>query len=247
MMAWVELAYSKSQVKRAGKVLRDSVRHPLTIDEQTVRDAELALENWRSAHAFALNSVQMTLRRQVERAQLTADVSQRLKERRTIIDKLLREPTMQLSTMQDIAGCRAVVPDLADVRQVVDGWHEARLRKLEIVEEYDYLEVSRPSGYRAYHLIVRHGEQGRLVEVQLRSQLQHAWAVAVESVGRTRGQSLKTGQGTPELLARFHRVAVYLAAVELGQPIDASLRSEAHDFLTMLQAGPTAPEGDHDD
>jgi hypothetical protein len=75
-------------VKRAGKVLSDSVRHPLTIDEQTVRDAELVLENWRSAHAFALNSVQMTLRRQVDQAQLTADVSRRLKERRTIIEKL---------------------------------------------------------------------------------------------------------------------------------------------------------------
>ena len=153
---------------------------------------------------------------------------------------------MQLPTMQDIAGCRAVVPDLAAVRQVVDGWHDAHLRKLEIVEEYDELEASRPSGYRAYHLIVRHGEQGRLVEVQLRSQLQHAWAVAVESVGRTRGQSLKTGQGTPELLERFRRVAEYLAAIELGQPIDASLRSEAQDFLTMLQAGHRAPEGDHD-
>ena len=189
----------------------------------------------------------MTLRRQVERAQLTADVSQRLRERRTIIDKLLREVAMQLSTMQDIAGCRAVVPDLAAALQVVDGWHEARLRKLEIVEEYDELKVSRPSGYRAYHLIVHHGEQGRLVEVKLRSELQHAWAVAVESVGRTRGQSLKTGQGTPELLARFRRVADYLAAVELGQPIDASLRSEAHDLLTVLQTGPPAPEGDHDD
>ena len=245
-MAWVELAYSKSQVKQAGKVLRDSVRHPLTIDEQTVREAELVLENWRSAHAFALNSLQMTLRRQVDHAQVTADSSQRLKERRTIIDKLLREPTMQLSTMQDIAGCRAVLPDLAAVRQVIDGWHNARLRKLEIVEEYDYLEVARPSGYRAYHLIVRHEEQGRLVEVQLRSQLQHAWAVAVESVGRTRGQSLKTGQGTPELLERFRRVAQYLAALELGHEIDASLRSEAQDFLTMLQAGHPAPEGDHD-
>ncbi len=166
----------------------------------------------------------MTLRRQVERTQLTADVSQRLKERRTTIGKFLHEPTMQLPTMQDIAGCRAVVPDLDAVRQVVDGWHEARLRKLEIVEESDELEVPRPSGYRAYHLIVRHGEQGQLVEVQLRSQLQHAWAVAVESVGRTCGQSLKTGQGTPELLARFRRVAGYLAAVELEQPIDASPR-----------------------
>ena len=129
----------------------------------------------------------MTLRRQVERAQLTADVSQRLKERHTVIDKLLCEVTMQPSTMQDIAGCRVVVPDLDAVRQVVDGWHEARLRELEIVEEYDHLEVPRPSGYPADHLIVRHAEQGRLVEVQLGSQLQHAWAVAVESVGRTRG------------------------------------------------------------
>jgi len=102
----------------------------------------------------------MTLRRRVDRAQLTADISQRLKERRTIIDKLLREPTMQLSTMQDIAGCRAVLPDLAAVHQVVDAWHDARLHKLEIVEEYDDLEVARPSGYRAYHLIVRHEEQG---------------------------------------------------------------------------------------
>jgi len=189
----------------------------------------------------------MALHRRIGRAQLTADISQRLTERRTIIDKLLREPTMQLSTMQDIAGCRAVLPDRDAVRQVVDGWHDARLRKLEIVEEYDYLEVARPSGYRAYHLILRHEEQGRLVEVQLRSQRQqHAWAVAVESVGRTRGQSLKTGQGTPELLARFRRVAQYLGAVELGHPIDASLRSEAQFFLTMLQAGHPAPEGEHD-
>ena len=84
------------------------------------------------------------------------------------------------------------------------------------------------------------------MEVQLRSQLQHAWAVAVESVGRTQGQSLKTGQGTPELLERFRRVDQYLAALELGQEIDASLRSEAQDFLTMLQAGHPAPERDHD-
>jgi putative GTP pyrophosphokinase len=111
-MTWVELAHSKREVKRAGKTLRDSVLHPLTIDEQTVRHAELILENWRSAHAFAVNSVQWTLRRLVERRGQTADVSQPLKKRRTIIDKLLREPTMQLSTMQDIARCRAVLPDL---------------------------------------------------------------------------------------------------------------------------------------
>ena len=94
----------------------------------------------------------------VDRAQLTADVSQRLTERRTIIDRLLAEPTMKLPTMQDIAGCRAVLPDLAAIRHLVDGWHDApdSLQKLEIVEEYNYLEVPRPSGYQAYHLIVSH-------------------------------------------------------------------------------------------
>jgi hypothetical protein len=58
---------------------------------------------------------------------------------------------------------------------------------------------------------------------------------------------LKTGQGAPERLARFRSVAQYLAALELGQPIDASRRSEAQDFLIMLQTGDTAPEGGHDD
>jgi ppGpp synthetase/RelA/SpoT-type nucleotidyltranferase len=233
-------------VKRAGRTVRDRVLHPLAIDEQTVRHAELVLENWRSAHAFALNRVQMTLRRQVERAGQTADVSQRLKERRTIIDMLLREPTMQLSTMQDIAGCRAVLPDLDGVRQVVGAWHEASLRQLEIIEDYDYLDTTRPSGYRACHLIVRHGQHGRVVEVQLRSQLQHDWAVAVEAVGRTRGQSLMTRRGSAELLERFRRIAEYLAAVEHGHEIDPSLRSEAEAFNAMLRASSSGPGGDHD-
>lgn len=76
------------------------------------------------------------------------------------------------------------------------------VRKLEIVEEYDYLEVPRPSGYRAYHLIVHHGEQGRLVEVQLRSQLQHAWAVAVVSLGRIRGRGNLTGSAPKNVVTR---------------------------------------------
>ena len=52
--------------------------------------------------------------------------------------------------------------------------------------------------------------------------------------------------GHSELLARFRRVAQYLTALELDHPIDAWLRPEAQDFLTMLQAGHPAPEGEHD-
>ena len=56
--------------------------------------------------------------RRIARGQVTdserlpVQVSQRMKRVPTIIDKLLREPTLLLSRMQDIGGCRAMLPTL---------------------------------------------------------------------------------------------------------------------------------------
>jgi ppGpp synthetase/RelA/SpoT-type nucleotidyltranferase len=52
----------------------------------------------------------------------------------------------------------------------------------EIVAEDDYVARPRASGYRARHLVVRHG--GVAIEVQLRTFLQDAWAEAYETVER---------------------------------------------------------------
>lgn len=58
-MTWPELEYSKSQVKRAGKILREHNTQILSQSENDVAWATSVARNWRQAHAEAENSAQM--------------------------------------------------------------------------------------------------------------------------------------------------------------------------------------------
>jgi ppGpp synthetase/RelA/SpoT-type nucleotidyltranferase len=66
----------------------------------------------------------------------------------------------------------------------------------------DYIQNPKPDGYRSIHLIFRYvgtapnNAWDRLrVEMQLRSQHQHAWATALEAVDIFTKQALKANQG----------------------------------------------------
>lgn len=216
-MTWVTLRYSKSQVKRAGKTLRNATLRPMTVREDEVAEALEVLENWRASHSFPLNSAQMGLRSRMDTVGASGDVSQRLKRRPTIIGKLCRIPTMQLSTMQDIAGCRGVVPGIEDLYRVRDRWEETA----EVREVYDYIAEPQTSGYRAVHVVVQYpGSESDIryrVEVQLRTRLQHAWATAVEDYGGRLGQGLKFGRGNDVVLDYFRDVAEAMAYTDAGE------------------------------
>ena len=84
-------------------------------------DAFQALEiinNWRAAHSFPLNTIQVGLRRRARDVDDHALIAQRLKRVPSILQKLRRFPHMKLSRMQDIGGCRAVVDTSAEARKV---------------------------------------------------------------------------------------------------------------------------------
>src|SRR5690348_9890038 len=104
---------------------------------------------------------------------------------------------MKLSQMQDIGGCRAVVASLSDVSRLVKHYKASDM-KHKLLNEDDYITAPRKSGYRSYHLIYRYfsdkksSHNGLRIEVQIRSQLQHAWATAVETVGTFIRQALKS-------------------------------------------------------
>jgi putative GTP pyrophosphokinase len=141
-------------------------------------------------------------------------VSQRLKRRPTIIDKLAREPSMQLTTMQDIGGCRAVLADIDEIKRVQRRWTQTSHR---VTRVYDYLATPKPSGYRGVHVIVTY--DGFQIEVQLRTRLQHAWGTAIERVGPEIGADLKSGDGPDEVLRLFRDFGDLLAETE-GLPAD---------------------------
>jgi putative GTP pyrophosphokinase len=223
-----DAAFSNGQVNRAGQLLRRFYARPPVkkgedifagFDVDELVDAMIAVTWWRSLHAKPLSKVAANLRYHVgaENAGVEGhiDVTQRLKRRPTIINKLEREPTMQLTQMWDIGGVRARLPSLSHLSAV-----SRRLRKTwTVVRVKDYVAEPRSSGYRALHLIVKRA--GRLIEVQLRTELQDAWANQVEKDSRRMGIGFKFGTGEEEVHDYYRVVSDSFAALDRGEDLSA--------------------------
>ena len=99
--------------------------------------------------------------------------------------------------MQDIGGCRAILETVPQVYRLFKGHYEEGKYAAHIKRKVsDYITEPRESGYRSLHVIyVFHEDDspynGRHIEIQLRTNLQHAWATAVETVETFTGQSLR--------------------------------------------------------
>lgn len=211
---------SVSQVNRAGKTLRSwyaGGRSPLMgPSEQAALEVLVA---FRASHALPLLKANNGLRSMLRTEACPVEVSQRLKRLTTIIDKLLREPTMALSRMQDIGGCRAIVDSVDQLRRV-----QSRLVKNRPPDSVDdYVSKPRPSGYRAVHVVVRY--DARCIEIQLRTRSMHEWAVAVERLGGRIGHDLKSGRGPAPVLEWLAAVSEALAIEEQGGVVDSTLTS----------------------
>lgn len=211
--------YSRGEVDEAGRVLLDVERW----DE--IDHALEVINNWRSSHSFPLNTFQTTLRNKGRRVDPDCLVAQRIKRLWSIQHKLERFPKMRLSQVQDIGGCRAVLSTIEEVRELVDAYKRSDLRhKLARVD--DYLETPQRSGYRGVHLIYKYlsdkktkDYNGLSIEMQVRSQFQHAWATAVETVGTFIKQALKSSMGEEDWLRFFALMGTAIAYQEGTRPV----------------------------
>lgn len=59
----------------------------------------------------------------------------------------------------------------------------------------------------------------RKIEVQLRTEVMHSWAVAVETVSASAGENFKQ-DGTHPMQRLFRVISEVQAARELGRPVD---------------------------
>lgn len=208
---------SKTKVNKAAKTLRSLwIPGADTPDVDAIREAFGVILRYRASHQLPLTKATMGLRSRVITAKCASvDVSQRLKRVPTILDKLRREPTMQLANMQDIGGCRAVLDSIDEVRRV-----EKRL-KGRALKVYDYIKEPRVSGYRGVHVIVEY--DGRVTEVQLRTRIMHEWAYTVERLSGRLGVDLKSGKGPEPVLAWLKAVSEVMALEEMGEVADAEM------------------------
>lgn len=177
---------SKHGLDRAGNIIR------LHRDDEGYYAAIEMLNRWREQHILPMDFY-FDVCNDIVKCNYVykgAVVAERLKRLPTIIDKLDRFPHMHLSTMYDIGGVRVI---LEDIRLLLSFEDEARLLPgLKGAQCKDYLTNPKDSGYRGRHLIFK--RDGMLIEVQLRTKLQHLWATSVETIDVIRGTSMKTKQ-----------------------------------------------------
>lgn len=196
---------------------------------EEVRKAREVVDAYRSAHALPLHAAYMGLRSCLVTEGLDLDVSRRLKRLPTIEDKLRRLPSMDLSTMQDIGGCRAVLNTQEEVQQVVDRFVANSLKRNKKPDKIrDYVAQPQESGYRAVHIYTRY--HGRRIEVQLRTREQDSWAKIVEGLTSHTGIDFKSGDGPEEVHDLLRRLSELGSQRVPGQPPSEAVM----DILTRL-------------
>lgn len=236
-MAYVQPIFSKNNVKKAGDILKNV---------SSTSDKDWAIEvlgNWRAIHSYPINTFQATLRDKLKIIDESSLVAQRLKRSPSIISKLKRFPSMQLSRMQDIGGLRAVLSTLDHVEQLQKSYKISTRFPHELVNEKNYILEPKDTGYRGIHLIYKYKNQknniydGLHIELQIRTRLQHSWATAVETMGTFLNHSLKSSEGPEEWLAFFSLTGSAFAHFENSNPVPQYAHmSKEETYNAMIRA-----------
>ena len=192
---------SRKRVTKAGENIRANT---------ATQEDFVVINEWRAAHRPVINSFQAILRGRTRDSDII--VAQRHKRRRTIFDKLNRQPKMQLGRMDDVAGCRLIFPDVVSLHQFRQDFHKSRFKhKLQNEgDKYDYIAHPKDSGYRGIHDVYSYDVRstsgkhlkGLLIELQYRTKFQHAWATANELIGNLTENQPKFERGDP----RYQRI-----------------------------------------
>lgn len=220
-MAWVTPQYSRTRVDAAANFLaheyplmwraqgmeNETVERPWEALGEALGEALEIVNNWRSSHSWPLLSTRLSLMARAKKVHDEALISQRLKRLPAILSKLRRFKKMKFTQMQDIGGCRAVLPSVTMVEKLDRLYQRAAARRQphqpECIERYDYIVKPKDDGYRGIHLVYKYHtpaakyakHDGLRIEIQLRSRLQHEWATAVETVDLFTSQALKSSVG----------------------------------------------------
>lgn len=244
-MAYVTPIYDLARVDAAGAALAART--------ETQEDREV-INNWRWAHHRPLVALRVNMNRRATHCDPKGSfVAQRLKRFESIGIKLYEKPRLTLSMLQDIGGCRAVMGDVSKVQALVAACTGAKEFSTKLIANlgHDYIAKPKADGYRSVHLVYGYeSEDSRLriyngmrLELQVRTELQHAWATAVE-ITSTYTTTLRRYSDISSEWKRFFVLASAAVAMDEacalvpGTPTDrAALKGELAEVSRKLSAG----------
>lgn len=183
---------TKSQINKLGKSLKKSI----TSNTKIETDDLIKLQNYRISFNEDLTKVFGHISNIAKENRSDSIVAFRIKRIESILSKIKRQPTMALSNMGDIAGCRIIVYDDRIIYKIVEKIGLA----YEIKYHNDYTIKCKDDGYRGYHLYIKSPiNDDRLIEVQIRSIKAHKWASMVEIIDLLYEIKIKEGEKNAEL------------------------------------------------
>ncbi|VVB99832.1 Region found in RelA / SpoT proteins [uncultured archaeon] len=241
-MKWIKPNYSETEVNNAGRTLIKKQPSP---SREELDEATKILDNWRGAHSYPMHVFKVRLKGEAKKVDKNALTAQRLKRVPAIIYKLTRQYSnrknlITLFEMQDIGGCRAIMPNVMLAKQLYELHYQKGNLKHKAVKINDYITKPKNDGYRSFHIVYAyHSDKGKkaynglLVELQFRSKLQHLWATAVEVVGFITQQAIKTNEGSEEWNEFFKLLSSAFAQIEKCPQVPNTPTDEKELYLSI--------------
>lgn len=216
---------TKTQIDRLGDRLRKG-----NISDDDLRLLDQYRRSFSQAYEIVIGAV---------RNELALEPTGRPAKSTTSISDKLRRESIRLTQIQDIAGCRLIVPDIAKQESVVQSL-KSIFEDITIVDRR-----KQPShGYRAVHVIINY--LGKTIEIQARTSLQHLWAELSEKLSDVVNPAIKYGGGDEDiqttlqtfssLVAKQESLEVYFAdeVARLSSQYDL-LENEKQEILNFQQ------------
>lgn len=211
------LEYSNKKVLRVGEALKGKLTWTPEKRDEILEIFRVA-NSWRDSHAFPMRSIRSEVSTRMVHLSLDGITAARIKRMPSIRKKLRRLP-YKLNQIQDLGGVRSILVSMEQANILAKELKTES--KNEFYGEDDYVNKPKPGGYRSLHIIFKFkgkGEDsvfdGRRIEIQIRTRLQHSWATAVEAIGLIKDQDMKAGEGDPDWLRFFELVSAEFALAE---------------------------------
>ena len=228
-----DMRYSRNKLNTIGTYL-----YAEGIDAFKRAEAQRIVSDWRETHLPVLREFVEELTNYFAKAGISyAFYSQRLKRMTSIKEKLQNNASkgMKLGGLQDIGGARFVFEDISDLYKAQVALKSFEPANFEREKINDYIaEPTKDSGYRSAHYIYKYHSQeqdydGLRIELQIRTRLQHGWAMAVETASLISRTSLKADLDDKSVWREFFKLVSAIFAQKEKCPVNVKFADYSHE------------------
>ena len=224
------MKYTRNHLNKAGKTVVAAE------DVLATAEALTLIDEWRALHQPVLDELAEGVAKILAMGKIQVSFSsKRLKRMTSIIDKLKHHPDMGLGGLQDIGGARFAFDDIPTLMQAYERIKATPIEHFSLKTTYDYVAKPKESGYRSIHFVYKYQSDdenlnGMLIELQIRTRLQHDWATAVETAELISQSALKASAGDENWQEYFKLVSAIFAREEKQPTAERFLTLTERDF-----------------